>query len=197
MKLVLASQNKHKLEEFSRIMEPLGITVISQRDAGVDVNPDESGSTFAQNAMIKARAVYEKCGMAVVADDSGICVDFLNGAPGIYSARYGGELAKTDDDRINLLLNELEGVPKEKRGAHFACAIACILPDGAEIVTEKHCKGTIAFKKYGEGGFGYDPVFLVGEKSFAEISGDEKDKISHRGQALRDFAEKLKEHLDK
>lgn len=196
MKLVLASQNKHKLEEFSRIMEPLGIEVISQRDAGVDVNPDENGKTFAENAMIKAKAVYDVCKTAVVADDSGICVDALNGEPGIYSARYGGESVKTDYDRTELLLKNLEGVPDCKRGAHFACAIACVMADGTEITTEKHCYGTIAREQSGSGGFGYDPVFLVNGVSFADIPGEEKDVLSHRGQALRDFAEKLKNYLE-
>ena len=197
LKLVLASQNKHKLEEFSRIMKPLGIEVISQKDAGVDVDPDENGTTFAQNAMIKAKAVFEKCGAAVVADDSGICVDALGGEPGIYSARYGGDTSMTDNDRLELLLKNMKDVPDGKRGAHFACAIACIMPNGDEIVTEKHCYGTIAHEKSGDGGFGYDPIFLVDGKSFADIPGEEKDKISHRGQALRDFAEKLEEYLNK
>lgn len=197
MKIVLASQNKHKLEEFSRIMEPLGIEVISQKEAGVDVNPDENGTTFAENAMIKAKAVYDKCKMAVVADDSGICVDALNGEPGIYSARYGGEAAKSDLERTLLLLSNMKDVPDDKRGAHFTCAIACIMPNGDEIVTEKYCFGTIAHEILGQGGFGYDPVFMVNGKSFAEVSGEEKDKISHRGQALRDFAEKLSDYLTK
>lgn len=189
-RLVLASNNAHKLKEFSRILTPLGIQVVSQREVGVSVNPEENGSTFMENAYIKAKAVFDCCGEATVADDSGLCVDALHGAPGIYSARYAGEDA-TDDERIAKLLEELRDVPSERRGAHFACAICCILPGGEQLQVYETCEGSVALAKQGDNGFGYDPIFLVENQSFAQLDGEKKDRISHRGRALRAFAQRL------
>ncbi len=191
-RLVLASNNAHKLQEFSRILAPLGIQVVSQREMGVFVNPEENGNTFMENAAIKAKAVFDCCGEATVADDSGLCVDALQGAPGIYSARYAGEDA-TDDERIAKLLEELSDVAPEQRGAHFACAICCILPGGEQLQVYETCEGTVAMAKQGDNGFGYDPVFLVEGQSFAQLDGEKKDRISHRGRALRAFARRLSE----
>lgn len=192
MKLVLATQNAGKLCELSRMLLPLGIEVLSAAEAGVTEDIEETGATFAENARIKALAVMRLCGIPVVADDSGLCVDALDGAPGVYSARYAGEGA-TDSQRIDKLLEALRDVPQEKRGAHFVSALCCIFPDGREITAQGECHGTIAFEKRGEGGFGYDPVFMTENESFAELSAQQKDAISHRGKALRDFYSALKE----
>lgn len=182
-KIILASNNKNKIREISEILSPLGYEVISQRDAGADFEVEETGTTFAENAAIKARAVYEYCKTAVIADDSGLEVDYLNGAPGVYSHRYAGENA-TDADRNARLLNELSGVPDEKRGAQFTCVICFIDENGREEFVKGVCRGKIGYEPIGENGFGYDPVFMCGEKSFAQISPEEKNKISHRAKAL-------------
>lgn len=192
MTFVAATGNAHKLTEIRRILAPLGHDVISQREAGVYCDPEETGKTFAENARIKAEAACKAAGKPAVADDSGLCVDALGGAPGIYSARYAGEHA-TDDDRIAKLLDALSGVPEEKRTARFVSAICCLFPDGREIAVEGVCEGRVAFEKDGAGGFGYDPVFIEAEtgKTFAALSGGEKDACSHRGRALRALAEAL------
>jgi len=190
MKMILASGNRKKLAELSRILEPMGFNVIPKDEAGVDFDPEENGATFAENAKIKAEAICKAVGEAAVADDSGLCVDALNGAPGIYSARYAGENA-SDSDRIDKLLSELAEVSAENRTARFVSAVCICFPDGSMIEAEGVCEGMIAFERRGNGGFGYDPVFLVGEKSFAELSAEEKDALSHRGKALRALQEKL------
>ena len=192
MKMVLASGNRKKLAELSRILSPMGFNVIPKDEAGVDFDPEENGSTFAENAKIKAEAICKAVGAAAVADDSGLCVDALDGAPGVYSARYAGEDA-SDDDRIAKLLSELADVPQEKRTARFVSAVCVCFPDGSEITAEGVCEGVIGFEKKGNGGFGYDPVFMVGEKSFAEFTAEEKDAVSHRGNALRALKEKLEQ----
>lgn len=193
MKFIIATNNKKKLLELERILKPLGIDAITAREAGVELDDvEETGTTFAENAFIKADAAFKKTGLPSVADDSGLCVDALDGRPGIYSARYAGDNA-TDEEKISKLLTELEGVEDEKRTAHFACAICCILPDGSKIEVEGRCQGKIAFEPCGDGGFGYDPVFMYGDKSYAQLSAEEKDAVSHRGQALR----KLKAELEK
>ena len=155
---------------------------------------EESGETCAENARIKAVSAWQETGLPAVADDSGICVDALKGEPGVYSARYGGE-GLDDRDRLNLLLENMKDVPDEKRGAHFSCAICCVFPSGDEINALGHCFGHIAYEPFGEGGFGYDPVFLQDGRSFGEFSPAEKDRRSHRGQALRDFAVKLEKYM--
>ena len=192
MTFVAATGNEGKLKEFRRILTPLGHEVLSQREAGVHCEPEETGDTFAENARIKAEAVCEAAGKPAIADDSGICVDALEGAPGIHSARYAGENV-SDADRIAKLLGELQDVPMEKRTARFVCAICCLFPDGRAITVQGVCEGHIAFESDGTSGFGYDPVFieLSSGKTFAALSDTEKDACSHRGRALRALADAL------
>ena len=195
MKLVLASKNAHKLVEMRDILSQLGVEVVLESEVGVDVDVEETGATFEENAFLKARAVMEASGLPAIADDSGLCVDALGGAPGIYSARYGG----LDDDkaRYQLLLQNLRGAMT--RAAHFHTSVVCCFPDGDVLTAEGECAGTIAYAPQGEGGFGYDPVFFVPQlrKTFAQLTPEEKNAISHRGNALRAFAEKLKEYMEK
>lgn len=186
MKFIIATHNKHKVEEFRRILEPMGVEVTT-----ADLTEaEENGTTFLENAFIKAKSACDETGLPCVADDSGLCVDCLDGAPGIYSARYASET-----ERIPKLLKNMEGVPAEKRGAHFVSAISCVFPNGDVIEAEGKCFGSIAFESKGCGGFGYDPVFLYGDKTFAELTGEKKDAVSHRGKSLKEFEEKLKEYL--
>ena len=192
MKMILASGNRKKLAELKRILEPMGFEVIPKDEAGVTFEPEETGATFEENALIKAQAICVATGEAAVADDSGLCVDALGGAPGVFSARYAGENA-TDGERIDKLLTELGGVPEEKRSARFVSAVCVCFPDGSWAEARGVCEGGIAFERRGSGGFGYDPVFLVGEKSFAELTAEEKDAVSHRGNALRALEKKLRE----
>lgn len=197
MKFIIATNNKKKLLELERILKPLGIDAITAREAGVELDDvEETGTTFAENVLIKSDAAFKKTGLPSVADDSGLCVDALDGRPGIYSARYAGDNA-TDEEKISKLLTELEGVEDEKRTAHFACAICCILPDGSKIEVEGRCQGKIAFEPCGDGGFGYDPVFMYGDKSYAQLSAEEKDAVSHRGQALRKLKAELEKYFEK
>ena len=193
MKLVLASKNPHKLLEMQTILGQLGLEVVLERDVGVDVDVEETGTTFEENALLKARAVMEASGMAAIADDSGLMVDALNGAPGVYSARYGG--LDSDPARTALLLHNLEGVPEERRTARFVSAIACVLPDGRVVTARGVCEGRILFETRGSNGFGYDPVFYVPQlgKTFAEADGSEKNAVSHRGNALKEFLHAWKE----
>ena len=196
MKFVLASQNKHKLVEMQQILSAQGVEVVLQGDLGLHVDVEETGTTFAENAMLKAVAVMKASGLPAIADDSGVCVDGLNGAPGVYSARYGGP--ELDDVmRYKLLLENMRGVTN--RAAHFTSAIACVFPNGDTLEAEGICPGTIAFAPMGDGGFGYDPVFLVPEKrkTFAQMTAEEKAEISHRGRALEKFVEKLETYLAK
>ena len=196
MKFIIATNNKKKLVEMERILKPLGIEAVSAKDAGVVLDEvDETGTTFGENAFLKANAAYVKTGMPAVADDSGIRVDALGGRPGIFSARYSPEDCVTDEDRTAKILEELQGVPDEKRGAHYTCAICCILPDGSKIEIEETCEGKIGYEFIGDGGFGYDPIFYFGDKTFAQISGEDKDKVSHRGKALRKLQAALREHF--
>lgn len=193
MKFIMATNNSHKVIELSRVLLPLGITVVSAEDAGVTLdNVEETGITFAENAFLKADTAFKKTGMPVVADDSGLCVDALDGRPGIFSARYGGEGA-SDSVKNAKLLDELKDIDEDHRTAHFTCAICCILEDGTRIDVEGICNGKIAFEPHGDGGFGYDPIFMCGSKCYAQLSGEEKDAVSHRGIALR----KLKSELER
>ncbi len=196
MKFVLATHNPGKLREMSAILGELGVEVVSPADVGITVDVVETGTTFAENAMLKAKAICAAAGLPAIADDSGLCVDALNGGPGVYSARYGGE-GLDDKGRYMLLLNSMRG--QTTRKAHFACAIACAFPNGDELTAQGQCDGAIAFAPMGEGGFGYDPVFLVPEKgkTFGQLTAEEKSAISHRGKALRDFSEKLATYLNK
>ena len=183
MKVIAATHNKGKIREFNEILGKLGFEVLPPNEVGIDIDPEENGSSFAENALIKARAVANLCDYPIIADDSGLCVDALGGAPGIFSARYAGEDA-SDSDRIKKLLHELDGV--SNRRAKFVSAIAFIMPDGEELVTHGEVLGNITLAPDGDSGFGYDPIFLSDElgKTFGRASADEKNKISHRGRAL-------------
>ena len=194
MTFVLASNNKKKLAELRDILSALGLEVISLAEAGVSESPEETGTTFAENALIKAAAACEATGMPCIADDSGLIVDALDGAPGVYSARYGGG-DLTDEEKYLLLLENMKG--KEQRSAWYVSSIACLFPNGKLLCAEGTCEGEILQKPCGNGGFGYDPIFRVSSlgKSMAEISQEEKNAVSHRGTALREFAEKLKDYL--
>lgn len=192
MRVVLASNNKNKLREMAQILKPFGMEVVSQKDAGADFEVEENGTTFRENSEIKASAVYEKLNMPVIADDSGLVVDALGGAPGVYSHRFAGENA-SDKDRSLKVLSELENIPKDKRSARFICEICYIDENGEKHFFSGSCEGFIGNEERGENGFGYDPIFCVGDKTLAEMTDDEKNKISHRGNALRLFNKYLKE----
>lgn len=192
MKFVIATGNAHKVEEFSRMLKFLDFSAVSAKELGIDMDKAvENGDTFEQNALIKAKYACEKSGLAAFADDSGLCVDALDGRPGIYSARY----AETDALRIEKLLCELEGVEKEKRGAKFVSAIACVFPDGTSFTVRGETEGQIDFSPKGSGGFGYDPIFLYEGKSFGEMTGEQKDAVSHRGRALEKCLTELKKYI--
>ena len=196
MKYVLATHNPGKLREMGAILARFGVEVVSPKDLGLTVDVEETGATFAENAMLKAKAICAAAQLPAIADDSGLCVDALNGGPGVYSARYGGE-GLDDRGRYMLLLNNMRG--QTTRAAHFACAIACAFPNGDTLTAEGRCDGTIAFAPMGEGGFGYDPVFFVPEKAktFGQLTAEEKSAISHRGRALESFVGKLETYLKK
>ena len=194
MKLILASNNKKKLTELREILSDMDVELLSQREAGCDFEVEETGTTFAENAYLKAKAVADATGLAAVADDSGLMVEALNGEPGVYSARYapGGHEA-SDKEKYEYLLSKLVNV--EHRAAKFVSSICCILPDGSIIRTEGECRGEILREPAGEGGFGYDPVFMPQgyDRSMAELGTDVKNRISHRANALREFKKKLRE----
>ena len=194
MKLVLASQNKGKLKEMQAILGELGIEVVLQSELGLAVDVEETGTTVAENATLKAKAVMEASGLPAIADDSGLCVDWLQGAPGIYSARYGG--VDSDEERNQLLLNNMKGALD--RSAHFHADIVCCFPNGDILNTAGDIFGTIAYAPNGEGGFGYDPIFFVPSlrKTLAQVPAEDKNAISHRGNALRAMAVKLKEYME-
>ena len=195
MKLVLASKNAHKLVEMRDILSQLGVEVVLESDVGVDVDVEETGATFEENAFLKARAVMEASGLPAIADDSGLCVDALNGAPGVYSARYGGpEL--DDAGRYRLLLENMRG--QLDRRCKFVSAICCCFPNGDRVEARGECAGTLAYAPKGADGFGYDPVFFVPglKKTFAELSPEEKNAISHRGNALNKFKTELESYLN-
>ena len=193
MDFILASNNKKKLVEMQRILSPLGINVKTAKMLGITLDDVvEDADSFEGNARIKAYAACKATNMPAIADDSGICVDYLGGAPGVYSARFSGG---DDEDNNDLLLEKLQGVPMEKRGAHYACAICCVFPDGKEINVQGECYGFIGFERDGNEGFGYDPLFLVDGKSFGRYTAEEKDKISHRGKALRKLVVALQEQI--
>ena len=191
MDFILATNNMKKLAEMQRILSPLGINVVTAKMLGVTLEDvEEDGETFEDNAKLKARAACKEMNMPAIADDSGLCVDYLNGAPGIFAARFAGEHGN-DEKNNDLLLEKLDGVPLEKRTAHYVCAICCTFPDGREIVVRGECNGVIGFERDGNEGFGYDPLFLVDGKAFGRYTAEEKDKISHRGNALRLLTKEL------
>lgn len=193
MKFIIATKNEHKLKEFKRILNPHGIEVISQAEAGADIDVNENADTFEGNSYLKAKAIYDKTKIPTIADDSGLEVYALDNAPGVYSARYGGDSCKTDADRTNLLLKNMENIPDENRGARFVCAITLVISEDKHYSFMGYCDGKIGYSPKGENGFGYDPVFMIGDKSISEISPAEKDSISHRGRALVEMEKKLNE----
>ena len=189
---VLASKNKKKLAEMQTILGSQGIRVLSQAQAGVDLDPEETGLTFEENAIIKARAVSEASGLPAIADDSGLMVDALGGAPGVFSARYGGSHELSDEYRWKLLLQNMEGM--EQRAAKYVSVIAAVFPDGRILTARGECHGEIAESPRGEGGFGYDPIFRLPDgRHMAEIDMEEKNRISHRAIALAEMQRKLME----
>lgn len=194
MKFVLATQNPKKLKEMSAILGELGVEVVSEADLGVKIEVEETGETFAENSLLKAKAVMEATKLPAIADDSGLCVDALNGGPGVYSARFGGE-GLDDTGRYRLLLQMMHG--QADRRAHFHTTITCAFPNDDVLQDDGEVEGTIAFAPMGENGFGYDPVFFVPDKrkTFAQLSAEEKAEISHRGKALRAFKETLRNYL--
>ena len=191
--LVFATGNEGKLREIREILGDLGYEIRSMKEAGIDLDIEENGKTFEENALIKARAVAARCDALVLADDSGLEVDYLDKAPGIYSARFMGEDTSYDIKNA-AILEKLEGVPKEQRTARFVSAIAAVLPDGTELTTVGTIEGYIGYESAGENGFGYDPIFDVEEYgcSTAQLPMEEKNKISHRGRALEKMKEKLR-----
>ena len=195
MKMVLASKNAHKLSEMSAILSQLGIEVVLESDVGIDVEVEETGTTFEENAALKAAAVMQASGLPAIADDSGLCVTALGGGPGVYSARYGGE-GLDDVGRYRLVLSGLSG--QLDRSAKFVSCICCAFPNGDTVTARGECPGLITSSPRGEDGFGYDPIFLVPEKkkTFAQMTAEEKNAISHRGVALQKFKVELEKYLN-
>ena len=197
----IATGNKNKKKEFERILLPLGIEIKTADELGFTLEEvEETGKTFEENSMLKAESGLKQSGYPTLADDSGICVDYLNGEPGIYSARYSGVNGEHGQDESNntKLLKNLENVPLEKRTAHYACAISVCFPDGRKKTVLGTCEGKIGFERKGNGGFGYDPLFIYGEgnRTFGEMSPEEKDKVSHRRNALYKMYEYLEEEIN-
>ena len=193
MKVVLASKNRHKLEEISKITEKFHMELVLQSDLGVDIDVEENGTSFEENSFIKAEAVMKATGLPALADDSGIAVDALNGEPGIYSARYGFDPTLDDWGRLQLLLKNTEHVPDGQRQAQFVCVITLVTPEGQTIQARGEIHGELLRAPVGENGFGYDPIFYVPgfEKTTAQLSPEEKNQVSHRGKALRLMKEEL------
>ena len=195
-KIVFATGNKDKMREIREIMEGMDVDICSMKEEGITVDIEEDGTTFEENALIKARAVASRTDAIVLADDSGLEVDYLNKEPGVYSARYMGE-DTSYDIKNQAIIDRLEGVEKEKRTARFVCAIAAVLPDGREFVTRQTMEGYIGYEPGGENGFGYDPIFYLDEYgcSSAALSREQKNNISHRGKGLRAMRDILKDLL--
>ena len=193
MKVILASKNQHKLTELSAILSGLGFEIALESEYGLDIDVDETGTTFEENSLLKAEAVMKASGLPVLADDSGLMVDALDGAPGVYSARYGHK--SSDGERTAFLLENMKDVADEKRTAKFVCVITCLWPDGRKIVARGECPGVITREVHGENGFGYDPVFYLPElgMTYAELPSEQKNAISHRARALQDFCRKYQE----
>lgn len=202
MKVILASHNPHKLQELSQILTPLGMELVLESQLGLDLEVEETGTTFEENSRLKAEAVMKASGLPALADDSGLAVDALNGEPGVYSARYGFDESLDDRGRTRLLLKNLEAVPEGKRTAKFVCVITLLYPDGRMLQARGEAPGEILRAPAGEGGFGYDPVFYYPPLggTFAEIPAEAKNRVSHRARALRALDEMLrkeKEYADK
>ena len=195
-KIVFATGNAGKMREIREILADMDLEVVSMAEIGADIEIEENGATFEENAVIKARAVGKVCGEIVLADDSGLEVDHLNREPGIYSARYMGEDTPYSIKNASII-QRLEGVPREERTARFVCAIAAVFPDGEEVVTQGEIEGWIGYEEKGSNGFGYDPIFSVPEfgRTTAELSDEEKNSVSHRGRALRKMKDELRKRL--
>ena len=195
MKVVLASKNRHKLEEISKITEKFDIELVLQSELGIDIDVEETGTTFEENSFLKADAVMKASGLPALADDSGIAVDALNGEPGVYSARYGFDESLDDWGRLELLLKNTENVPDGQRQAQFVCVITMVTPEGLTIQARGEIHGELTREARGKNGFGYDPIFYYPPlgKTTAELSPQEKNQVSHRANALKIFYEKLKE----
>lgn len=193
MKVILASKNQHKLTELSAILSKHGFEIALESEYGLDIEVEETGTTFEENSLLKAEAVMKASGLPVLADDSGLMVDALGGAPGVYSARYGHK--SSDRERTAFLLENMKDVPEEKRTAKFVCVITCLWPDGRKIVARGECPGMITREVHGENGFGYDPVFYLPElgMTYAELPSEKKNAISHRARALEEFCRKYQE----
>lgn len=197
MKVILASKNQYKLTELSAILSQLGFEIALESEYGLDIDVEETGTTFEENSFLKADAVMKASGLPVLADDSGLMVDALDGAPGVYSARYGHKAS--DKERTAYLLENMKDVPEERRGAKFVCVITCLFPDGRKIVARGECPGVIARAPHGENGFGYDPVFYLPElgMTYAELPSEQKNAISHRARALQEFCRKYQKMQEK
>lgn len=196
MDFLIATHNNKKREELARILAPLGIRILTAAEAGVALaDVEETGATFEENAFLKAASGCRESGLPCIADDSGLEVDALGGAPGVYSARYAGEHGNDRQNNL-LLLENLKDVPEGRRTARFVSSVCCVFPDGRHFAVRGACEGSIAFAPCGQGGFGYDPLFLVGGKTFGELTAAEKDGVSHRGNALRRLAQELSKHLE-
>ncbi len=192
MKILIATHNNKKKIELERILSPLGVEIVTADEIGCELrDAEETGSTFEENAYIKAISGCEDSGLACIGDDSGLEVDALNGEPGIYTARYSG-IHGDDNANIDKLLENMKDVPDSERTARFVCAVCCAFPDGKHITVRGTCEGIIYRERHGSGGFGYDPVFCCNGLPFGEISAEEKDKLSHRGNALRLLSQELK-----
>lgn len=196
MRIIFATGNQHKMKEIREILGDIGLDIVSMKEAGIEADIVEDGKTFEENAMIKATEIAKLCDDIVLADDSGLEIDYLDKAPGIMSARFMGE-DTSYDIKNQALIDKLEGVPKEKRTARFVCAIAAVLPSGKQIVTRGTIEGMIGYEIAGENGFGYDPIFYVEEYgcTTAQLSPEEKNKVSHRGNALMAMKEKLEKEV--
>ena len=192
-KIILASNNKGKIKEVKEICKDMQVEIVSMKEAGIDIDIEENGTTFEENALIKAEAVMKLTGELTIADDSGLEVDYLHGEPGIYSARYLGE-DTSYDIKNNHIIDLLAGVQDDQRTARFVCVFACAFPDGRTITVRGVIEGRIGYEQKGENGFGYDPIFYVPEFgcTTAELSSEDKNKVSHRGKALTAMYEELK-----
>ena len=194
MRVILASNNENKLREMQQILSPLGWEILRQKDVGLHLDPDENGETCEDNSRIKAEAVMQASGLPAIADDSGVSVDALNGAPGVHSARYGGAACNTDEDRNQFLLKNMEQVPDGSRGAKFVSVITMAYPDGRIVSARGELAGEILRQEQGNGGFGYDPLFYIPAEgcTMAELTPERKNEISHRAVALQNFVNQLR-----
>jgi len=194
MVFAVATNNQKKLKEIQRILDSFGITAKTLKELGIAVEIEENGTTFEENAVIKAKTIAQLANLPTISDDSGLEVDALSGAPGVYTARFAGENA-TDDENIDKLLCEMKNVEKDDRTARFVSVVCLYMPDGRHTVCRGTCEGWIGYERIGDGGFGYDPVFMVDEISYSQMSPEAKDAISHRGSALRQLKDKIEQFI--